>query len=72
KDELKVAAGESVCEDPEFYFAAKRPPLLRDFFDPKLRKLLPVVRMETVIEVEFKVKTSTAAELQSGRHRRQN
>lgn len=63
KDELKVAAAEKVGEDPEFYFAAKRPPLLRDFFDPKIRKLLPVVRMETVIEVELKVKTSTAAEL---------
>jgi hypothetical protein len=63
KDELKVAAGEIVCDDPEFYFAAKRPPLLRDFFDPKIRKVLPVLRMETVIEVELKVRTSTAADL---------
>ncbi|HYJ30510.1 MAG TPA: hypothetical protein VEW25_09240 [Allosphingosinicella sp.] len=63
KDELRVAASEKVSADPEFYFAAKRPPLLRDFFDPKLRKILRVVRMETVIEVELKVRTSTAAEL---------
>jgi len=63
KDELKVAAGEDVCADPEFYFAAKRPPLLRDFFDPKIRKVLPVRRMETVIEVELKVRTSNAADL---------
>ena len=63
KDELKVAAGDAVCDDPEFYFAAKRPPLLRDYFDPRIRKILPVVRMETVIEVELKVRTSTAADL---------
>ena len=64
KDELKVAAGETVCDDPEFYFAAGRPPLLKDFFDPKIRRVLPVVRMETVIEIEVKVRTSTAADLQ--------
>ncbi|HEX8366578.1 MAG TPA: hypothetical protein VF603_14950 [Allosphingosinicella sp.] len=62
KDELRVAAGEAVSEDPEFYFAAKRPPLLRDYFDPKIVKVLPIVRMETVIEVELKVRTSNAAD----------
>lgn len=64
KDELKLVAGEDVCGDPEFYFAARRPPLLRDYFDPKIRKVLPIVRMETVIEVELKVRTSTAADIQ--------
>ena len=63
KDELKVAAGETVCDDPEFYFAARRPPLLRDYFDPKIRKVLPVVRMETVVEVELNVRTTTASDL---------
>lgn len=61
KDELRIAASETVAGDPEFYFAAKRPPLLRDFFDPKLRKVLPVTRIETAIEVELKVKSGTAA-----------
>lgn len=61
KDELRLAAGDTVCGDPEFFFAAKRPPLLKDFFDPKLRKILPVLAMETVIEVELKVKAGTAA-----------
>ncbi|MEA3017422.1 MAG: hypothetical protein QOI38_2144 [Sphingomonadales bacterium] len=62
KDELKVAAGEPVSQDPEFYFAAKRPPLLRDYFDPRILRVLPIVRMETVIEIEFKVRTSNAAD----------
>jgi hypothetical protein len=61
KDELRIAAGEAVCGDPEFYFAAKRPPLLKDFFDPKLRKVLPVLALETVIEVELKVRSGTAS-----------
>ena len=61
KDELKIAASDDVCADPEFYFAAARPPLLRDFFDPRLAKVLPVRPMETVIEVEVKVRTGTAA-----------
>jgi hypothetical protein len=61
KDELKLIAAEDVCADPEFYFAAARPPLLRDFFDSRLAKVLPVVPLETVIEVEIKVRTGTAA-----------
>jgi hypothetical protein len=60
KDELRIAACDAVCADPEFYFAAKRPPLLKDYFDPRFAKLLQVVPMETVIEVEFKLRTSTA------------
>jgi len=63
KDELKVAADEDVAADPEFYFAAKRPPLLKDFFDPRLAKVLPVLPMENVVEVEIKVRSSTATDL---------
>lgn len=63
KDELKVAGSDALVEDPQFYFRAARPPLLKDFFDPKLVKTLPVRRMETVIEVEIKMRTSTAADI---------
>ena len=37
-DELKLVAGNSVVEDPAFYFKAARPPLLDDFFDPRVAK----------------------------------
>ena len=63
KDELKVAADEDVVADPEFYFAARRPPLLKDFFDPRFAKVLPVRPMENVIEVEVKVRSATATEM---------
>jgi hypothetical protein len=62
KDELRVAAGGSVSEDPEFYFRAARPPLLKDFFDPRLAKRFAVRPMETAVEVEFKMRTTTSTD----------
>jgi len=59
KDELRLAACDDVCEDPAFYFRAPRPPLLRDFLDPRLGKRLRAKPMQTSIEIEFKVRTSS-------------
>lgn len=62
KDELKLTANDEVAEDPEFYFASRRPPLLKDFFDPRLAKILPVKPMENQVEVELKVRSVTATD----------
>ena len=62
KDELKLTADDDVGADPEFYFASKRPPLLKDFFDPRLCKMLQVLPMESIIEIELKVRSSTATD----------
>ena len=62
KDELRIAASETVSDDPEFYFGAKRPPLLRDFFNPKLGKKLKVRPMEAAVEVEFKMRSWTTTD----------
>ena len=62
KDELRVGGDDEVNADPEFYFAQPRPPLLKDFFDPRLAKLLPVRPIETVVEVEIKVRSGTATD----------
>lgn len=62
RDELNVAATSAVAEDPAFYFKAKRPPLIKDFFDPSIRKLLPMRRIKRVIEVKFEVQDYTIAE----------
>jgi hypothetical protein len=56
RDELALVATQNVIDDPAFYFAAARPPLIKDFFDPKIRKVLPVRRMEKIIEVSFEVR----------------
>ena len=63
KDELRLTADDDVAADPEFYFAAKRPPLLKDFFDRRLTKFLPVRRMENLVEVEIKVRSSVATDV---------
>jgi hypothetical protein len=53
RDELALAAAQVVVDDPAFYFAAKRPPLFKDFFDPRISRVLPVRRMEKLVEVSF-------------------
>lgn len=56
RDELNVIAKSNVVEDPNFYFRARRPPLLKDFFDPKIRKVLRIQKMVRMIEVNFEVR----------------
>ncbi len=55
-DEIGLAAAGKISEDPDFYFASARPPMLKDFFDPKVRKIHQVYKMLKTIEVEFKVR----------------
>jgi hypothetical protein len=55
-DEVGLVSRPDVAEDPEFYFESARPPLLKDYFDPKIRKLLPVHKRVRQIEVHFDVK----------------
>jgi hypothetical protein len=53
RDELALVASQPVVDDPAFYFAAKRPPLLKDFSDPEPTKVLQVRPMEKLIEITF-------------------
>jgi hypothetical protein len=53
RDELALVASQAVVDEPAFYFAAKRPPMIKDFFDPSISRSLPVRRMEKLIEVSF-------------------
>ncbi len=55
-DELQVALKHQVADDAEFYFESARPPLLRDFFDPRLYTLLPIRARSRQIEVSFEIK----------------
>ena len=54
-DELRLVGARSVAEDPAFYFRSKRPPLLKDFFDPAIRKIVAVRGMVNVVEVSIEV-----------------
>lgn len=56
RDELALTAPRRVLDAAAFYFKAARPPLLKDFFDPRIRKLLPMRRVRRVVEVSFEVR----------------
>lgn len=55
-DELDIVAKENVADDPEFYFRSRRPPLLKDYFNPRIRKLLPIQKLTRSIEISFEVR----------------
>ena len=63
-NELSIIANSNVSSDPAFYFRAARPPMLRDFFNPKLRKLLLVRPMETIVEVKFSMTDLTSTQIE--------
>lgn len=56
QDELEVTAKDTVTKNPDFYFKSVRPPLLKDYFDPAIRKVLPVHKHVRIVEVNFEVK----------------
>lgn len=56
RDELDIVAKAAVASDPGYYFNAPRPPLLKDFLDPRIRKVLPVKKMARVIELTYEVR----------------
>ncbi len=62
RDELEVAAAQTVVDDPAFYFKAARPPILKDFYDPKIRTLLRARRLEKLVEVRFEIKEHSVSQ----------
>lgn len=62
RDELAVVGPQRVVDAPAFYFKSARPPLLKDFFDPRIRKPLRVRRTRKVIELSFEVREAHVAE----------
>ncbi|HEX9172036.1 MAG TPA: hypothetical protein VF861_05190 [Telluria sp.] len=56
RDELDLVAKPVVANDPGYFFNGPRPPLLKDFADPRLRKVLDVRKVSHVIELSFEVR----------------
>jgi hypothetical protein len=56
RDELDIVAKPVVAGDPGYFFNAPRPPLLKDFLDPRLCKRVPVRPMVHVIELSYEVR----------------
>lgn len=63
KDELDIVAADTVADDPAFYFRANRPPLLKDFFDPRTSIVLPMQRKRKMIEVRYTITETDVEDL---------
>ncbi len=59
QDEFDVVAKADVADRTEFYFRSVRPPLLKDFFDPKIRRIFTVRQVKRVVEVNFDIREYT-------------
>lgn len=55
KEEMEVVASSEVRSNPDLYLKHPRPPMLRDYFNPRLRKILPVHRTIRQITVKFDI-----------------
>ena len=55
RDELEVIASSSVRRDPDLYLKHVRPPMLKDYFNPQLRMVMPVHRRLRQVTVRFEI-----------------
>lgn len=62
RDELNLIASGNLTDTPEFYFRSARPPLLKDFFDSRIRKVFHLPRIHRVVEVSFEVRAFEVAD----------
>ena len=54
-DDLAQAATSEICDNVELYFHAPRPPLLRDFDNPRLTLTVQAPRLRRVVTVKIEV-----------------
>lgn len=57
-EELEITASEEVRKSSNRYLTAARPPLLKDYFDDRLRKIIAVARTSRAIKLTFGVEVS--------------
>jgi len=60
RDELNILASTAVTDAPDFYLQEARPMMVKDYFDPRLRKVLPVHRRLRQVTVKFEVDVTFA------------
>jgi hypothetical protein len=58
-EELALVAPAAVRRQPKLYLEHRRPPMLRDYFDPSLRVIVPSVRRVRQVTVHFKVEETS-------------
>jgi hypothetical protein len=55
RDELDLVGSSEIRRDPDLYLKHPRPPMLRDYFNPELRRVMPVHRRLRQITVTFEI-----------------
>jgi hypothetical protein len=55
RDELEAVASSAVRRNPDLYLKHARPPMLKDYFNPQLRMVMPVHRRLRQITIRFEV-----------------
>jgi hypothetical protein len=58
RDELDLVASSDVRRDPDFYLTNPRPSMLRDYFDSRIHKVVPVTRRLRQVTVSFEIDES--------------
>lgn len=61
-EELRLRVDDRVGDQPGYYFRKKRPPLFKDFFDPRIAKTYPIRPRRRVVEVSYDIDKSTLSE----------
>lgn len=55
REELEVVSSQELQQHPDRYLSGPRPPVLKDYFDTKLRKIVPVPRRQRQVKISFGV-----------------
>ncbi|SRR6266581_2264615 len=58
REELEVVISGEVSQKPDLFLKAARPPLLKDYFDPELRKQVQVAGKDRMVKITFGVETT--------------
>jgi hypothetical protein len=56
REELSLVAGADLQQEPDAYFESPRPPLLRDYFDPKLYRITWLPPKSRHVQVHFSIR----------------
>jgi hypothetical protein len=62
REELNVVAAGHLRSNPDAYLKVSRPPVLKDYFDPKLRTIVRMVPVKKQVKVTFTVEESEVPE----------
>jgi hypothetical protein len=65
RDELNLVAPQ-ILQGADLYLQGKRPPVLKDYFDEKLRNVVSVPRKLRQVRVQFGVEVSDMPDMQNG------